>query len=78
MPKKKTHIGGDTAEHLINSLKADVEKTFNKYNKKGTEMDLSPEEEVCFNVATECHISSGKFKEKEKNVSSFLYYSLFA
>ena len=79
MSKKKIYIGEDTAEHLINTIKADVQQIVNKYSKKRKEMDSSPgEEDCCFNVVTECHICNGKFKENEKTVSSFLYYSLFA
>ena len=71
MLKKNIYIGEDNAEHLINSIQVDVEKLTTSMERKDTSR------EDCFNMATGCHICSGKFKEVKK-VSSFLYYSLFA
>ena len=78
VPETKIYKGVDAAEHMLNELQSDAKKIYDDYIKKPKELNLTPEEKVCFKAATNCHICGGQFKAKEKKVILFhCYYSLF-
>ena len=65
----KIHRGLDSAEHLLDSLKADAKKIYTDYIKKKKPMpELTTEQQEQFDNAIDCHICGEKFKEGDKKI----------
>ena len=60
-PQKDTYVGEDCVSHFLDYMTKVADKTYHKLFDKPSEMIFTPEDEIQYNAATECHICDKRY-----------------